>query len=42
LLTNESEFWLGAAGSAIDKKLPVLQLKQFADPDITVTVADCK
>jgi hypothetical protein len=41
-LTNDCEFWLGAAGSAINKKLSVLQMKQFADPGITVTVADCK
>jgi len=42
LLTSDCEFWLGAAESAINKKLSVLQLKQFADPDITVMVADCK
>ena len=42
LLTNDCEFSSGAAGSAINKKFPVLQLKHFADPDITVTVADYK
>jgi len=42
LLTNDREFRLGAAKSAINQKLPVLQLEQFADPDITVMVADCK
>jgi hypothetical protein len=42
MLTNDREFWLGAASSAINKKLPILQLKQFADPNFTVMVADCK
>lgn len=40
LLTNDYEFWLGAVGLAINKKLSGLLLTQFADPDITVSVAD--